>query len=184
MSFRQRLRDGGLQNCRNGWIDVKKWSWTTLCTRKGPQVETMSGLSKATNRNWKKIFGYGLNLNQFPFQSRGGCGRTSRLSRRPAKGLAGWKNEGVTSLSRVEITPSNLLKKSAPSGASKMVPTGCTLRENQTHLTRGNAGRVMACLSKLVIGLISTKTTFAYLPPARRFFDVHPTPAFAPISRL
>jgi hypothetical protein len=51
-------------------------------------------------------------------------------------------------------------------------------------MTKGHAGRIMACLNNLVIGLVFTKTQFAYLPHARRFFDAHPFHAFALISRL
>lgn len=94
---------------------------------------------------------------------------------------------GVTSLSREAITPRNLLKKIR---AYWGIENGLhyrrdvTLREDRTRMTKGNAGRVMACLNNLVIGLVFTKTQFAYLPHARRFFDAHPSHAFALISRL
>ena len=94
---------------------------------------------------------------------------------------------GITSLSRDVITPPDLLRKIR---AYWGIENGlhyrrdATLREDHTRMTKGNAGRVMACLNNLVIGLISTKTHFAYLPQARRFFDAHPARAFALISQL
>jgi len=59
-----------------------------------------------------------------------------------------------------------------------------TLQEDRTRMTKGNAGRIMACLNNLVIGLVFTKTKYTYLPHARCFFDPHPTQAFALIPRL
>jgi predicted transposase YbfD/YdcC len=94
---------------------------------------------------------------------------------------------GITSLSKEEITPGNLLKMIR---AYWGIENGLhyrrdvTLREDRTRMTKGNAGRIMACLNNLVIGLVFTKTQFAYLPHARRFFDAHPFHAFALISRL
>jgi predicted transposase YbfD/YdcC len=94
---------------------------------------------------------------------------------------------GVTSLSREEITPKNLLKKIRTYWGIENglhYRRDVTLREDRTRMTKGNAGRVMACLNNLVIGLVSTKTKFAFLPSARRFFDAHPTLAFACLTRL
>jgi predicted transposase YbfD/YdcC len=94
---------------------------------------------------------------------------------------------GVTSLSREEITPTQLLKKIR---AYWGIENGLhyrrdvTLREDRTRMTKGNAGRIMACLNNLVIGLVFTKTKYAYLPHARRFFDAHPAHAFALLSQL
>jgi len=94
---------------------------------------------------------------------------------------------GITSLSRQEITPGDLLKKIR---AYWGIENGLhyrrdvTLREDRTRMTKGNAGRIMACLNNLVIGLVSSKTQFAYLPQARRFFDAHPSRAFSLITRL
>jgi len=51
-------------------------------------------------------------------------------------------------------------------------------------MSKGNAGRIMACLNNLVIGLVFTKTNHAYLPHARCFFDAHPSLAFALLSTL
>lgn len=94
---------------------------------------------------------------------------------------------GITSLSREEITPRNLLKKirmywGIENGLHYR--RDVTLREDRTRMTKGNAGRFMACLNNLVIGLVLTKTNYSYLPHARRFFDAHPTLAFALITRL
>ena len=94
---------------------------------------------------------------------------------------------GVTSLSREVITPQQLLKKIR---AYWGIENGLhyrrdvTLREDRTRMTKGNAGRVMACLNNLVIGLVFSKTQFPYLPHARRFFDAHPALAFALIPGL
>ena len=94
---------------------------------------------------------------------------------------------GITSLSRDEIMPTDLLKKIRTYWGIENglhYRRDATLREDRTRMTKGNAGRIMACLNNLVIGLVSMKTHFAYLPQARRFFDAHPTQAFALISRL
>jgi predicted transposase YbfD/YdcC len=94
---------------------------------------------------------------------------------------------GLTSLSREEITPGKLL---ALIRSYWGIENGLhyrrdvTFQEDRTRMTKGNAGRIMACLNNLVIGLVSSKTQFAYLPPARRFFDAHPAHAFALLTRL
>lgn len=94
---------------------------------------------------------------------------------------------GITSLSREEIPPGNLLKMIR---AYWGIENGLhyrrdvTLQEDRTHMTKGHAGRIMACLNNLILGLVFTKTQFAYLPHARRFFDAHPLDAFALIARL
>ncbi len=94
---------------------------------------------------------------------------------------------GITSLSRDEIMPVDLLKKIR---AYWGIEDGlhyrrdATLREDRTRSTKGNAGQVMACLNILVVGLVSMKTHFAHLPRVRRFFDANPAQAFALISRL
>lgn len=85
---------------------------------------------------------------------------------------------GITSLSREQVTPSDLLAKirmywGIENGLHYR--RDVTLREDRTRMTKGNAGRVMACLNNLIIG---------YLPQARRFFDAQPARAFALISRL
>ncbi len=94
---------------------------------------------------------------------------------------------GVTSLSREVITPKNLLTKIRTYWGIENglhYRRDVTLREDHTRMTQGHAGRVMACLNNLVIGLVFSKTQFAYLPHARRFFDAHPTHAFALLTRL
>lgn len=94
---------------------------------------------------------------------------------------------GLTSLSREEITPRKLLTQirlywGIENGLHYR--RDVTLHEDCTRMTKGHAGRVMACLNNLVIGLVFSKTQFTYLPPARRFFDAHPLHAFALLSRL
>jgi predicted transposase YbfD/YdcC len=94
---------------------------------------------------------------------------------------------GLTSLSREEIAPRNLLKKIRSYWGIENglhYRRDVTLREDPTRMTKGQAGRIMACLNNLVIGLVSSKTKYVYLPPARRFFDAHPAHAFALISQL
>ena len=94
---------------------------------------------------------------------------------------------GITSLSREEITPGKLLTLIRSYWGIENglhYRRDVTLREDRTRMTHGNAGRVMACLNNLVIGLVSSKTQFAYLPSARRFFDAHPARAFTLLTRL
>lgn len=94
---------------------------------------------------------------------------------------------GITSLSREQITPRELLTKirmywGIENGLHYR--RDVTLQEDRTRMTKGNAAQIMACLNNLVIDLVFTKTQFAYLPQARRFFDAHPLDAFALIARL
>jgi predicted transposase YbfD/YdcC len=94
---------------------------------------------------------------------------------------------GCTSLSREKITSRKLLTLLRSYWGIENglhYRRDVTLREDQTRMTKGNAGRVMACLNNLVIGLVFTHTQFAYLPLARRFFDAYPAHAFTLISRL
>jgi predicted transposase YbfD/YdcC len=94
---------------------------------------------------------------------------------------------GITSLSREEITPGKLLTLIRSYWGIENglhYRRDVTLREDRTRMTKSNAGRVMACLNNLVIGLVSSKTQFAYLPSARRFFDAHPARAFTLLTRL
>lgn len=94
---------------------------------------------------------------------------------------------GITSLSREEIALGKLLTLIRSYWGIENglhYRRDVTLREDQTRMTKGNAGRIMACLNNLVIGLVSSKTQFAYLPSARRFFDAHPALAFALLARL
>lgn len=94
---------------------------------------------------------------------------------------------GFTSLSRDEITPKQLLKKVRSYWG---IETGLhyrrdvTLHEDRTRMTKGNLAQVMACLNNLIIGLVFTKTDYAFLPQARRYFDAHPDRAFTLITRL
>jgi predicted transposase YbfD/YdcC len=72
---------------------------------------------------------------------------------------------GITSLSREEISPKQLLQKIR---AYWGIENGLhyrrdvTLREDRTRMTKGHAGRIMACLNNLVIGLVFTKTDRTY----------------------
>jgi predicted transposase YbfD/YdcC len=94
---------------------------------------------------------------------------------------------GFTSLSREEITPKKLLKKIRSYWGIENglhYRRDVTLREDRTRMTKGRAGQFMACLNNIVIGLVCGKTNYAYLPHARRYFDVHPNHAFALISQL
>jgi predicted transposase YbfD/YdcC len=94
---------------------------------------------------------------------------------------------GLTSLSREEITPQNLLTKIRSYWGIENglhYRRDVTLREDRTRMTKGNAGRIMACLNNLLIGLVFTKTQFVYLPQARRFFDAHLPQAFALLTQL
>ena len=94
---------------------------------------------------------------------------------------------GFTSLSREEMVPEELLKKIRSYWG---IETGLhyrrdvTLREDQTRMTKGNTAQVMACLNNLVIGLVFTRTDYAYLPQARRYFNAFPERAFTILSRL
>ena len=94
---------------------------------------------------------------------------------------------GFTSLSRDEITPKKLLKKTRSYWG---IETGLhyrrdvTLHEDRTRMTKGNTAQVMACLNNLVIGLVLTRTDYDFLPQARRYFDAHPDHAFTLITRL
>lgn len=94
---------------------------------------------------------------------------------------------GCTSLSREKITPRKLLTLIRSYWGIENglhFRRDVTLREDRTRMTQGNAGRIMACLNNLVIGLVFTKTQFVYLPHARRFFDAYPAQAFTLISQL
>jgi len=70
-----------------------------LCIPKEPclfklwrPVATISGSQKATNRNWKRTFGFGLSLFLTHFLDRGDCAEISRPSSKPAKDTDGWKS--------------------------------------------------------------------------------------------
>jgi len=94
---------------------------------------------------------------------------------------------GFTSLPRDEIPPKQLLKKVRSYWG---IETGLhyrrdvTLHEDRTRMTKGNMAQVMACLNNLIIGLVFTKTDYAFLPQARRYFDAYPKRAFTLLTRL
>ena len=94
---------------------------------------------------------------------------------------------GFTSLSREEISPKKLLKHTRSYWGIENglhYRRDVTLHEDRTRMTKGNTAQVMACLNNLIIGLVLTKTNYAYLPDARRYFDAFPNKAFELISRL
>lgn len=94
---------------------------------------------------------------------------------------------GFTSLSRDEIAPPQLL---ALIRSYWGIENGLhyrrdvTLHEDKTRMTKQNAGRVMACLNNLVLGLLIGKLNFRYLPSARRYFAAFPAQALALLTRL
>ena len=151
--------------------------------------ETVRQTSKGHGRLEERIITVSSQLNDFlnwPYLQ-----QVFRLERRFLFTKTGEIQEqvgyGITSLSREEITPKNLLKKIR---AYWGIENGLhyrrdvTLKEDRTRMTKGHAGQVMACLNNLVLGLVFSKTHYIYLPHARRFFDAHPALAFALISRL
>ena len=94
---------------------------------------------------------------------------------------------GITSLTREEITPPRLL---AMTRAYWGIENGLhyrrdvTLHEDHSRMTKRNAGRVMACLNNLVLGLLVGKKKYPYVPAARRYFNAFPIQALALIVRL
>ncbi len=94
---------------------------------------------------------------------------------------------GFTSLSRDEIAPAQLL---ALIRSYWGIENGLhyrrdvTLHEDQTRMTKQNAGRIMACLNNLVLALLIGKLKFRYLPSARRYFAAFPSQALALLTRL
>jgi predicted transposase YbfD/YdcC len=94
---------------------------------------------------------------------------------------------GFTSLMREEITPSRLLKDIRSYWGIENglhYRRDVTLREDYTHMTKGRAGQVMACLNNLIIGILLSKKKHRTIPAARRFFCAHPEEAFALMTRL
>jgi predicted transposase YbfD/YdcC len=94
---------------------------------------------------------------------------------------------GITSLSRDKNTPHKLLSMirlywGIENGLHYR--RDVTLHENQTHMTKRNAARVMACLNNLVLGILIGKLKYRYLPPARRYFAAYPTLALSLLTRL
>lgn len=94
---------------------------------------------------------------------------------------------GFTSLSRDKIAPPqllNLIRSYWGIENGLHYRRDVTLHEDKTRLTKPNAGRVMACLNNLVLGLLIGRLKFRYLPSARRFFAAFPAEAFALLTRL
>ena len=94
---------------------------------------------------------------------------------------------GFTSLSRDDITPHKLLSMIRSYWGIENglhYRRDVTLHEDQTHMTKRNIGRVMACLNNLVLGILIGKLKFRYLPSARRYFAAFPTHALALLTQL
>jgi predicted transposase YbfD/YdcC len=94
---------------------------------------------------------------------------------------------GFTSLSRDKIAPPQLLELIRSYWGIENglhYRRDVTLHEDKTRMTKRNAGRVMACLNNLVLGLLIGKLKFRYLPSARRYFAAFPSQAFALLTRL
>jgi hypothetical protein len=51
-------------------------------------------------------------------------------------------------------------------------------------MTKGSTAQVMVYPNNLVIGLVFTRTNYAYLPQTRRFFNAFPKQAFTLLTRL
>jgi len=94
---------------------------------------------------------------------------------------------GFTSLSRELVSPDKLLSMIRAYWRienSLHYRRDVSLLEDHTRLTKGQAGRVMASINNLVLGIFARQDTYRYLPPARRYFDAHPLDALALITRL
>lgn len=94
---------------------------------------------------------------------------------------------GFTSLSRDKIAPPQLLTLIRSYWGIENglhCRRDVTLQEDKTRMTKRNAGRVMACLNNLVLGLLIGKLNFRYLPSARRYFAAFPSQALALLTRL
>ena len=88
---------------------------------------------------------------------------------------------GFTSLPRNKITPDKLLEMTRSYWGIENglhYRRDVTLNEDRTRMTKGDLAQAMACINNLVIGLLSGKLKYRYLPDARRFFDAHPAKAF------
>jgi predicted transposase YbfD/YdcC len=59
-----------------------------------------------------------------------------------------------------------------------------TLLEDRTRMSKGHAGRVMACLNNILLGLLAGYRKQRFLPAIHRYFDAHPDQAFALIAGL
>ena len=94
---------------------------------------------------------------------------------------------GFTSLSREAVSPVKLLSMIRSYWRienSLHYRRDVSLLEDHTRMTKGYAGRAMASINNLVLGIFVRQDKFRYLPSARRFFDAHPLEAFALITRL
>jgi hypothetical protein len=91
---------------------------------------------------------------------------------------------GITSLSRDEITLHKLLSMirlywGIENGLHYR--RDVTLHEDQTHMTKRNAARVMACLNNLVLSILIAKLKYRYLP---RYFAAYPTLTLSLLTQL
>jgi predicted transposase YbfD/YdcC len=94
---------------------------------------------------------------------------------------------GFTSLSREEITPLQLLKKTRSYWGIENglhYRRDVTLREDYTRMTKGNTGQAMACLNNLLLGILLSKKMYRTIPTARRYFSAHPSEALDLFLRL
>jgi predicted transposase YbfD/YdcC len=94
---------------------------------------------------------------------------------------------GFTCLSRDEITPLQLLTLIRSYWGIENglhYRRDVTLHEDNTHITKLNAARVMACLNNMVLGLLIGKLKFRFLPSARRYFAAFPSQALTLLTRL
>ncbi len=94
---------------------------------------------------------------------------------------------GITSLSREEITPEKLLKKTRLYWGIENglhYRRDVTFLEDRTRMTQGSAGQAMACINNLVLSILLGKQKYRYIPSARRYFDAYPHQAFQLIIGL
>ncbi len=94
---------------------------------------------------------------------------------------------GVTSLSREEVTPKELMEMIRSYWGIENglhYRRDVTLLEDQTRMKNKNAGHVMACLNNLIVGLLIGQKKFDYLPTARRYFNANLDQALAFIGGL
>jgi predicted transposase YbfD/YdcC len=94
---------------------------------------------------------------------------------------------GFTSLSREVVSPAKLLSMIRSYWRienSLHYRRDVSLLEDRTRMTKYQAGRVMASINNLVLGIFARQHKFRYLPSARRYFDAHPLDALALITRL
>lgn len=94
---------------------------------------------------------------------------------------------GFTSLSRDTASPIKLLKMIRSYWRienSLHYRRDVSLLEDRTRITKGQAGRVLASINNLVLGIFAKQDQFRYLPSARRYFDANPVDALALITRL